>query len=130
MPQNQVQATQEEQDAYRLLYDQIHAPIFFEKLAEWGIEPQSEEEMATLLRMGGNLMRSQVLDQQKQASARGSFIMKAAADLDAALADSGVTPVGSADGLIKASAYRVAQDENARRAAIIYQDYLARAQAG
>jgi hypothetical protein len=130
--QNQAQATPEEQEAYRLLFDQIHAPVFFEKLAEFGIEPQSEGEMNALLKMGADLMRSESAVRQKQASARGSFILQAAQSLDEALADRGLVPTPDAefDGVIKAAAYRIAQDPAVQRAALTYQEFLARQQAG
>jgi hypothetical protein len=132
MATNPVEATQDEQDAYRLLFDQIHAPVFFEKLAERGIEPESEQEIQALLEMGANLMRSQAAERQKQASAQGSFIVKAAQSLNVALADRGLAPPPSesVDRVIKAASYRVAQDPSVQAAAIKYQEYLARQQAG
>jgi hypothetical protein len=127
MPQTN-QPTQEENDAYRLLFDQIHAPVFFEKLAEHGIEPSSPEEIEALLQMGATLMQSQAVARQKQASAQGSFILQAARSLDVALADRGLAPAQSSalDGVIKSAAYKVAQDKTIRDAVITYQNYIAR----
>jgi hypothetical protein len=132
MPSNQMDATPEEQQAYRLLYDQIHAPVFFEKLAERGVEPQSEQEVQALLMMGANLMQTQTLERQKRASSQeGSFILKAAQSLDAALRESGLAlPSSTAvDQVIKSASYQVAKDPAVQQAAITYQGYLAR-QAG
>jgi hypothetical protein len=127
-----IQPTQEEQEGYRLLFDQIHAPVFFEKLAEHGIEPQTEEEVNALLKMGADLMRSQALERQKQAQAQGSFILKAAQSLNGALAERGLAPrqPDQVEGVIKAAAYNVAKDERVQKAALAYQNYLARQQAG
>jgi hypothetical protein len=129
MPQNQ--ATPEEQEAYRLLFDQIHAPVFFEKLAEIGVEPQSEQEMNALLKMGADLMRSETTARQKQAADRGSFILQASQSLEAALADRGLAPPPDAefDGVVKAAAYQIARDPSVQRATLAYQNFLAR-QAG
>jgi hypothetical protein len=133
MPNAQlIEPTQEEQDAYRLLFDNIHGPVFLEKLAEYGIEPQNEDEMTALLQMGVDLMRTERLAQQKQASARGSFIVKAAQSLGTVLAERGLAPqpTPAEDQMIKAAAYRLAKDPKIQQATIAYQDYLARQQAG
>jgi hypothetical protein len=127
-----IDPTPEEQDAYRTLFDEIHAPVFFEKLAEHGIEPQSETEMAALLDMGAKLMLSQRAAQVKQAQAQGSFVLQAHESLNVALAERGLAPppVAASDGVIKQAAARVASEGRFQQAALAYQDFLARQQAG
>jgi hypothetical protein len=129
MPQNTAPQglTPEEEQAYQLLFNQVHAPVFFEKLAAHGIEPQSPEEMEALLEMGTSLMFTHQADQQKQAAARGSFIIEARDSLNAALSQYGIgAPTTPDDGVIKQAAAAVVRDESVRAAVLAYQGYLAR----
>lgn len=128
---HQGQQTADEQEAYNLLYNEIHAPIFFEKLAERGIVPQTEQEVDALLNMGASLMQSQAVARQKQAQAQGSFILKAAESLDAALADRGLASQAPAvEAVIKRASYTLAKNEQVRDAALAHLQYIARRQAG
>jgi hypothetical protein len=129
MPQNTSPQglTPEEEQAYQLLFNQVHAPVFFEKLAAHGIEPQSPEEMDALLEMGTSLMFAEQTNQQKQAAARGSFIIEARDSLNAALSQHGIAaPAAHDDGVIKQAAAAVIRDESVRAAVRTYQGYLAR----
>lgn len=42
-------------DAYNHLFDNVHAQVFFGKLANYGIQPTTEKEAADLLTIAGNL---------------------------------------------------------------------------
>lgn len=55
--------------AAELIQQEIVRPAFFEKLAAYGIEPQTEEEAVTLLGMGQHLLVSNPIQQAKSASA-------------------------------------------------------------
>lgn len=60
--------------AYNELYNRIHAPAFFAKLAkDYGIQPQSEQESLDLLAMGGQLQQAYDARQAKQASDGSQF---------------------------------------------------------
>ena len=122
--------TPEEQDAYNVLFHQIHAPVFFEKLAERGYEPQSDAEVNAMLESGAALMQAKLAERQKQASQQPSIVLQAHGHLKQALADRGLAPPPSADfdQAIKQAAHRVAQDPNIQLAAIHYQNYYARQQ--
>jgi hypothetical protein len=58
------------EQAYQTLYQRLHAPVFFKKLAsDYGIVPQTEQEALDLLSLGGSLRQAYEADQAKQASA-------------------------------------------------------------
>ena len=45
-----------------LLYTQVYVPAFFSKLAEFGFEPQTEEQAASLLRQANMLLQARAAD--------------------------------------------------------------------
>ena len=61
---------QELQPHYNMLVEQVHAPLFFEKLAsDYGIVARTQEERAELLELAGILQVERAKEQVKQASA-------------------------------------------------------------
>lgn len=70
-------------EAYNVLIAEGFAPVFFQKLAANGIDPQTEEERMAYLRMGHKLLQADQHEQVKRASTRVSFLGQAEADLDA-----------------------------------------------
>lgn len=61
------------QGEYATLVRNVHAPIFFEKLAsEYGIVPQSEEDQTALLELAGILQVENAKHGVKQAAAQGN----------------------------------------------------------
>src|SRR6516162_8572716 len=76
--------------AYDFLYSQIHAPVFFNKLAQdYGIVPQNDTEAIQLLDMAADLFAAGQQEQQKQASAQGTFINQAHQSLQMLLGKTG-----------------------------------------
>lgn len=57
------------QDAYNHIFDNVHARVFFSKLASEGHEPQNEKEAQDLLQLAGRLRHIDVQTQEKKASA-------------------------------------------------------------
>jgi len=71
MPEQQQAPTP--QDAYNHLLQNLHAPVFFNKLAQdYGVQPQSRQEALDLLSLGGSLFQ-QYQNQEKQASNNSRF---------------------------------------------------------
>lgn len=96
--------------AYGTLFDNVHAEVFFGKLASYGIQPGTEKEAADLLQIAAQLRN--VDNPVKQASAQSRFG-------DAAQALGSVvsaTPYGqkqaaiAQDHAIKQAAAQLAQD--------------------
>lgn len=42
-------------DAYNHLYSNVHMPVFLQKLASYGIQPTTEDEVSDLLKIAGQL---------------------------------------------------------------------------
>src|SRR5580765_961565 len=77
MAENQVQQPSVD-DAHRLLHDEIHMPVFFEKLAsDYGIRPRNEDEAQKLLEMGAYLFAVQ---EREKAAAADPFSIDAGYD--------------------------------------------------
>jgi hypothetical protein len=130
-PQDQVQVPQPDA-AYDFLYGQIHAPVFFTKLAQdYGIVPQNEAEAMRLLEMGADLFAAEQQNQEKQASARGSFIGEAHSSLQALLgkqADPWAVNAPANNRLVKQAAAELTRNPYVRAAALAYQLHLAQQQ--
>jgi len=118
--------------AYDFLYAQIHAPVFFTKLAQvYGIVPANDTEATRLLEMAADLFAVDQQERVKQASARGSFIDEAHGSLQLLLGKQagarGVdTPAN--DRLVKQAAAELTRNPHVRTAALAYQLYLAQQQ--
>ncbi len=85
--------------AYQSLYNELHAPVFFHKLAEdFGIVPNGPEETAELLQLGGKLRALYTVKQAQAASPGSSMLKRANAHLDKLLQDAGVAkPAAASD---------------------------------
>lgn len=127
MAQNQQAQLPAAEDAYGLLYEQIHAPVFFQKLAQdYGIVPANDEQAARLLQMGADLFLNEQREQEKQAGLRGDFIAQAQEQLDRVLGkQAGYGPANPAnDRLVKQAAAQLARNPHVRAAALAYQYHL------
>jgi hypothetical protein len=127
MPQTQQVQLPAAEDAYGLLYEQIHAPVFFQKLAQdYGIVPANDEQAARLLQMGADLFLNDRQEQEKQAASRGDFIAQAQEQLDRILGKQGSHgPANPAnDRLVKQAASQLARNPHVRAAALAYQYHL------
>ena len=135
MPENQDQVQVPAPDvAYDFLYSQIHAPVFFNKLAQdYGIVPQNDTEAIQLLDMAADLFAAGQQEQQKQASAQGTFINQAHQSLQMLLGKTGGARDVNApanDRLVKQAAAELTRNPYVRAAALSYQLHLAQQQQG
>jgi hypothetical protein len=133
MPENQDQVQVPAPDvAYDFLYSQIHAPVFFNKLAQdYGIVPANDAEAVQLLEMGADLFAAGQQEQQKQASAQGSFLNGAHQSLQVLLgkqASARAVNAPANDRLVKQAAAELTRNPYVRAAALAYQLHLTQQQ--
>jgi hypothetical protein len=118
--------------AYDFLYGQIHAPVFFTKLAQdYGIVPADDAEATRLLEMGADLFAVEQQAQEKQAQSQGSFIGEAHNGLQVLLgkqASARDVNAPANDRLVKAAAAELTRNPYVRAAALAYQLHLAQQQ--
>ena len=82
-----------QQEAQQVLMAEIFVPVYFDKLAAYGIVPDSEEEAARLLSIGQKLLQSDQAQNVKKASSRVDFLKAAEQRLDQEMASLlGVSP--------------------------------------
>lgn len=81
--------TKEQSDAaFGLLYNELHAPTVFNKLAsDYGIVPRNAAEQQELLVLGGKLRALYNIEQEKAAAAGSSVIKRAHSHVDKLLAE-------------------------------------------
>lgn len=96
--------------AFNTLYDRVVVPVFFAKLASYGIQPQTREDAGHLLDIGHTLMQQDQLAKQAQADARGSFFAKAAGELRSLVSGQPAVAQAAADQWHKEAAAGLAQD--------------------
>lgn len=80
-------------EAHGVLISEIFAPVFFQKLAANGIDPQTDEERQRYLNIGFKLLAADQHETVKKASTRVDFLSQAEADLDAEMNRRYGTPV-------------------------------------
>ena len=113
MDQTNEQATPQPMDfesAYSLVYGQVYAPTFFEKLASHGIVPKDNEEAETMLKMANQLRVAYDLQERQES---GSLLEKAANHLNDQLSAMGYNQTPQEDAVekqIKQAAHATAQD--------------------
>ena len=116
------------EDAYNILVSDVHAPVFFEKLARvYGIKPNTQEEARELLLMAGQLRNAHEQNEVKQASARTSYFANARKDLNDVLTKSGYATIGeNGDTHVKEAADNaVASNPVIREAALVFGQFMA-----
>lgn len=117
-------------DAYQTLFDNVHAQVFFGKLASYGIQPTTEKEAADLLEIAAQLRN--VDNPVKQASAQSRF-GDAVSALGSVVSS---TPYGqkqaaiAEDQAIKQAAATLAQDPTVYNAVLVLKAHEAAALAG
>lgn len=103
------------QSAFNTLFNEVHAPVFFAKLAQdYGIHPQSQEEASKMLHVAGKLRNVYVADQVKQASTRVSALDTLDSKLDSLL---GNTHGDNSSSAVKQAAVNALQQDKIREAA-------------
>lgn len=65
------------QQAYDFLFRNLHAQVFVEKLASYGINPQTEDELAHYMELAGKLRQFEDQATVKQASAHMDLVKQA-----------------------------------------------------
>jgi len=130
MPQTTAPAAQlglTPEDSYNVLVAQVHAPVFFNKLAQaYGIEAKSQEDARELLMLCGELRNVHEQELHKQASAGTSFINEARHDLQAVMGNHGYVPIAND---VSAATYQqhakaAAQNPLVKEAAAVFSNFL------
>lgn len=111
--------------AASVILQEVFAPVFFSKLAEYGIQPASEDEAQRLLQAADKIRYQDQLEQTKVASSRGGLIDRMHQHLDQKL---GKQPVSYDHPSVKSAAARLANTPLVRDAALLFQDGLNRLQ--
>ena len=119
--------------AYDFLYGQIHAPVFFNKLAQdYGIVPANDAEATRLLEMGAEIFAVEQQQRQKQATApRAASSARPTSSLRTILGkQAGARGVNTQanDRLVKAAAAELTRNPYVRAAALSYQLHLTQQQ--
>ncbi len=116
------------EEAYNVLVAEVHAPVFFEKLARvWGVKPQSNEEARELLMMAAELRSAHEQDLQKTAAQNTNFYSEARRDLTNVLNQRGFQPIVNSDESFQKAANTAVQNPLIKEAALVYTNYLAQA---
>lgn len=114
------------EDAYDILVSQVHAPVFFEKLANvYGIKPQTQEEMRDLVLMAGDLRNLHEQKLSKQANVRGSFFADARDELSNMVQGAGYKSVVDNQAQAKSAAATAVKNPLIRDAALVFNNYVA-----
>jgi hypothetical protein len=113
-------------EAEELLISQLYVPAFFQKLAEYGVQPQSQAQADSLLRQAQLLRQATAADMAKQAAAIGDPLLIAEQRLAERL---GQLQPGVAEGLAmnKFAADIVQNRPDLAQAALTYQNAAAQA---
>jgi len=117
-------------DAYDQLFENVHAQVFFGKLASYGIQPSTEKESQDLFDLAGKLRNTD--GPEKKASAKSRY-GGAVSALDSVL---GKTPEGrqqraaSSQQAIKQAASELMQDTSVYNAVLSLKSHEAAVLAG
>lgn len=96
--------------AYATLYQRVHMPVFFNKLAsEYGIRPSSDAEKILMLENASKLRALYDRQNLQKTAARGSLLSRAGRELDEMLAKEGLANPTAAS-LAKQAAHEAAMD--------------------
>lgn len=118
------------EESYNVLVAQVHAPVFFSKLAStWGVSPQTPEEAKELLMMAGQLRNAHEQENVKVAQANGSFLAQARQSLNSTLTENGYQSLVDEDATIKKAAAEAVQNPLIKEAALVFNTYLQSLQA-
>jgi len=97
-------------DAYNYLFNKVHAQVFLNKLASYGITPSTEQEVSDLFELAGQLRH---IESPEKQAAEGSRFGSAVAGLNEAI---NATPQGQwqqavyEDSAVKQATYDLAND--------------------
>lgn len=103
------------------LVAKVHAPVFFQKLASYGIHAQTPADEEALLKLAGLIQNAEVHDRiQASTNPQPSIFTKMAGELENWMTQSGYPTVerGPSEGQIKAAAAELAADKELEEAAL------------
>lgn len=104
-------------DAEMLLLNNLYVPVLLEKVAEFGIVPQNEQDVVAIVKMAAQLRTQYEQAQLAGQTAHSSLLQKAAAHLDAHI--TGHQPPAEVDLLIKSAAKEAARVPQYAAAALL-----------
>lgn len=100
--------------AHNLITQQVWMPVFFEKLAaEYGVQPQSEADVTTLLELGAHLRNHQAAAVQQ-----GNPLFKQALHALGGTSQSYAAEAAAEAELLKEASVHAARNENLARAVL------------
>jgi hypothetical protein len=107
------------QDAERYLLGEVYVPVFLEKLAnDFGIVPQSDAEVESLLAIASDLSAQAAEAHTKAARDQQSLISAAADALRGG--QPGYRPQAKEEALIKGACDKLSRDPHFQAAAVLY----------
>lgn len=110
-----------------VLANQVHDPVFFDKLAnDWHIEPRTPQEREQLLELATLVREAKDGETVKAASSDNGFLTSAIDSLKQAMVERGYNAPPTSDIMaIKNAAAQAAQNPALQKAALDYGYYLA-----
>jgi len=91
MAENQMPALPTDDQAVACLQQEVSHRVFFQKLAQAGRIPATEEEAVKYLQLGDQLLQTHIAETQKSAAAAGSDLDVALSITEGYLVDQGLT---------------------------------------
>lgn len=107
-----------------LLATRFHDPAFFQKLAEWKIEPTNDQERTQLLEMATQLRTARDSELEKTASNGNAFLTGALDSLKHVLGAQSDYADTTSNLAIKQAAAKAIQDPAVQKAALEFGTYL------
>lgn len=96
--------------AYSVVFQRVHAPIFFQKLAARNIHPANAEEANTMLEMGSKLHDLYDQEQQQKTAGHTNLLKQASAHLDNLLGKAAAPAAPPAASRVKEAAVQASFD--------------------
>lgn len=120
------------EQAYDVLVAQVHAPVFFNKLASvYNIVPQTPEEAREYLMLAGELRNVHEQETEKQATHSANTVNQARQDLHNMLPQYGYQSLNQPNvEQYKQAAKAAAQNPLLKQAAVTFSNFLAQAMNG
>lgn len=109
--------------AAAVIMDNVFAPTFFQKLAEYGVAPADQQEAIRLIELADKLRYEDEVGHAKTAAEKRSLVELAHQDLDTKL---GLARVPTFNPAVKQAAVSLATNQAIRDAALLYQDAVTR----
>ena len=120
------------QDGHAVLLQGVYVPTLFQKLAEYGRVPQSEDEARIYLNLASRVANLRERHAIKQASTQTGVLQQTAAKLDALMGQQGMATEQDLahESWIKGAANQYVNDPLVQQAVVAFQSALVGQQAG